>query len=237
MLRFFERTRLKVEVSAPSRDQGPISKAKARPPRLLNGEGRGHCHRGQRSAPRSHSTPRPGLPWFLFLPGGFPNKVREGKVPVIVQPRFHRVLVSRPRGAGARPLHDRAARLCPSRVPGSTPAGVPPSSNGLGLETLPLASLRSAPLRRAARAPGQPAAPPPSPKAALQVPRAGPLRQPVPPRGPAQTGSYSLSSPGSRGGRGGDWRALRKLGGHGLKAAVRPLGCAARRAGSRGARR
>lgn len=81
----------------------------------------------------------------LFLPGGSPNKVREGEVPVIVQPRFHRVLLLRPRGAGARPLHDRAGRLCAPRVPvppllGSLPRA---ASSGLSLETLPLASLRS----------------------------------------------------------------------------------------------
>lgn len=58
--------------------------------------------------------PRPGLPWLLLLPGAFPNKVREGKVPVIVQPRFDRVLVPlllRPRGAGAGPLHDQPGSL------------------------------------------------------------------------------------------------------------------------------
>lgn len=38
---FFDCTRLKVEVSAPSQVQGPTSKAKAQEPRLFNGEGRG----------------------------------------------------------------------------------------------------------------------------------------------------------------------------------------------------
>lgn len=46
--------------------------------------------------------------WLLFLPGGLSNKVREGKVPVIIQPRFHPVLVPlllRLHGAGARSFH------------------------------------------------------------------------------------------------------------------------------------
>lgn len=55
---FFDCTRLKVEVSAPSQVQGPTSKAKAQEPRLFNGEGRGQCHSGQRAAP--DHAPLPG---------------------------------------------------------------------------------------------------------------------------------------------------------------------------------
>lgn len=144
-------------------------------------------------SPGSRSAPRPGLPWVLLLPGGFPNKVREGKVPVIVQPRFHRVLLPRPRGAGARPLHDRAARLCASRVP------VPPL-----LGSLPRAAgsaWRPSPSPRSGRAgfgallgAGPACSPAPLLRSRLQVRRAGPVPQPAPRWGPAQPGSCSLSS-------------------------------------------
>lgn len=64
----------------------------------------------ERDKPQVTLHAPPGLPWLLFLPGAFPNKVREGKVPVIVQPRFNRVMVPlllRLHGTGASPLHDQ----------------------------------------------------------------------------------------------------------------------------------
>lgn len=168
-------------------------------------------------SPRSRSAPRPRLPRALLLPGGFPNKVREGKVPVIVQPRFHRVLLPRPRGAGARPLHDRAARLfasgcrfhpCwgPSLQQRAQPGDPPPASLWSG-------GLRAAP------APAQPAAPPglsgPAPGAAGGVGVAAhawlgsgpdPLLQPLESLIPRRSRRRQASSPearwpGSEGGR------------------------------------
>lgn len=183
-----------------------------------------------RQQPRSGSTPGPGQPWVFFLPGGFPNKVREGEVPVIVQPRFHRVVVPRPRGARALPLHAGAARLCASL--GLVPlAGVSPSSSGLGLETLPRASLGSGGLWRAARAPGQPAAPPRLFESGLQVPRAGPGPQPRLRGSRPDRLLRPLDSPIPRRPR----RQLASSPEAGLprpEGSTRPLGCAARREGS-----
>ncbi|XP_055443570.1 uncharacterized protein LOC129657434 isoform X3 [Bubalus kerabau] len=85
--------------------------------------------------------PPPGLPRLLFLPGAFPNKVREGKVPVIVQPRFDRVLVPlplRPRGAGAGPLHDqRGVSLWSAGAGFPLQLGSLPRRSRTRLETLP----------------------------------------------------------------------------------------------------
>ena len=109
--------------------------------------------------------PRPGLPWLLFLPGAFPNKVREGKVPVIVQPRFDRVLVPlllRPRGAGAGPLHDqRGVSLRSAGAGFPLQLGSLPPRSRTRLETLPLrpASVGLA-FGGAAQSPGQPPAAP-----------------------------------------------------------------------------
>lgn len=114
---------------------------------------------GDRDQPRSRSAPRPGLPGVLLLPAGFPNKVREGEVPVIVQPRFHRVLLPRPRGAGACPLHDSAARLCAPRVPVPPLLGSLPRAAGSAWRPSPSPRSGRAGFC-AARAPGQPAAPP-----------------------------------------------------------------------------
>lgn len=54
---------------------------------------RGKLNGEERSALGHASCPWSCPLWILFLPGGFSNKVREGKVPVIIQPRFHPVLV------------------------------------------------------------------------------------------------------------------------------------------------
>lgn len=158
--------------------------------------------RGERQAPRSLSAPRVGLPGVLFLPGGFPNKVREGKVPVIIQPRFHGILVPlqlRPPGAGAGPLHDpRLASL--QLVCAVFHPSWGPSLGGARLcpETLPL---RLAPVRlafgEAAPAPGQPLA---APRLSWSSPLPGVAggagaAAARPPWGPAESGSRSLSGP------------------------------------------
>lgn len=113
---------------------------------------------------------------------------------MIVQPRFHRVVVPRLRGAGARALHARAARLgqCLAAAR-STPAGVPPRSSGLGLETLARASLGSGRLRRAAPALGQAAAPPRLSRSGSRCGERGRNRSRAS-RGPAQTRSCGLTS-------------------------------------------
>lgn len=85
-----------------------------------------------------------------------------------------------------------AQRASSPRGAGSTPAGVPPSSSGLSLETLPLPRCGRAGfglLRRRPSLQPRPASPVP-----LQVRRAGLVSQPTPRWGPAQTRSCSLSS-------------------------------------------
>lgn len=141
--------------------------------------------------------PRPGLPWVLFLPGGFPNKVREGKVPVIVQPRFDRVLVPlllRPREAGAGPLHDqRGASLRLGWLVLVFHPSWGPSLGGAGLclETLLLCP---APVRpafgEAAQEPGQPSA---APRLSQSSPHSG------------VAGGAGCSSPAPSQGSGPDW--------------------------------
>lgn len=148
---------------------GPGTHFESRGPGAEAGE-----RRGEGAVPRGR-RPAPGPPRALLLPGAFPNEVREGEVPVVVQPRFHRVPLPRPRAAGARPLHGRAARRCASRGPAS------PRVRG------PVPEPRT-----------RPADPPPRPAQVRAAPAscsgAGPARSPAPP----------LRVPGSRcGGRGG----------------------------------
>lgn len=183
-----------------------------------------------RDQPRAGSAPRPGQPRVPSLPGGFPHKVREGEVPVIVQPRFHRVVVPRPRGAGARPLHARAARPCASRgpvppLPGSLPgaaASAPRPSPAPG-------RVRAAPGRCAGAGPARSPAPPLRVRAPGAAGGAGaqprlrrsgqgrlprPLESPVP-RQPRRRLASSPEAPWPR-----------------PEGSARPLGCAAHRAGS-----
>lgn len=150
--------------------------------------------------------PRPGLPRLLFLPGAFPNKVREGKVPVIVQPRFDRVLVPlplRPRGAGAGPLHDqRGVSLWSAGAGFPLQLGSLPRRSRTRLETLPPSPCFSrAGFRRSCSVAG-PASCRAPPLQVLTVSRCGGrgvgggggAAAPRLPRGVSETGSGSLSS-------------------------------------------
>lgn len=156
----------------------------------------------ERSALGHASCPWPYPLWILFLPGGFSNKVREGKVPVIIQPRFHPVLVPlllRLHGAGAGSFH---GVCCASQwLPGAgfPPGRVPLSEERDGARDPPLLPdfrlavlLRS--LRAAGKSPSTPCPAPPGPRGS-QV--AGALVGV--PRRPA----FCIC-------RGSDWRALRK---------------------------
>lgn len=67
---FFDCTRLKVEVSAPSQVQGSTSKAKAQEPRLFNGEGDNAIADREQPQITLHSqagsAAGPLLTWWLF---------------------------------------------------------------------------------------------------------------------------------------------------------------------------
>ena len=163
--------------------------------------------------------PPPGLPRLLFLPGAFPNKVREGKVPVIVQPRFDRVLVPlplRPRGAGAGPLHDqRGVSLWSAGAGFPLQLGSLPRRSRTRLETLPPSPCFSrAGFRRSCSVAG-PASCRAPPLQGLTVSRCGGRGVGVPqPRafpGVCLRLALEVSLVSRfRGGQGGDWRALRK---------------------------
>ena len=147
--------------------------------------------------------PRPGLPRLLFLPGAFPNKVREGKVPsdrpATLRPSPGPIAVAAARSRG-RPSPWSARRV--SMVSWcwfSTPAGVPPSEEqNSPRDPPPFALLQSGRLsaellsRRASLLP-RPASPGPH---RFQVRRAGGGGAAAPslPRGLSETGSGSLSS-------------------------------------------
>jgi hypothetical protein len=144
---------------------------------------------GERSASGHASCPWLCPLWLLFLPGGLSNKVREGKVPVIIQPRFHPVrvpLLLRPHGVGARSFH--GACRASLRLGG---AGFPPLSlRGAGQCSRPSpfafirpCSVSAKPQRRG-----------PAPELAQPRPSRSP-RFPGggrPPWGPAETGFLHL---------------------------------------------
>lgn len=134
---------------------------------------------------------------------------------MIVQPRFDRVLVPlllRPRGAGAAPLHDR--RGASLRLAG---AGFPPQLGSLPWRswTLPRDPPRSpcsspAGFRRSCSGTGPPSCRAP-PLPVLNAPRRGGVQQPRAFPGVWLRLALAVSPvPRFRGGRGGDWRALRK---------------------------
>lgn len=148
----FHRTRPEVEVSAPSPVRGPTSRAEAQAPRLGSGAGRGQCHGGA-DPPRVRRGPSSYL---------VPFRTKYEKVKSQWS-SSHASTESRSRGrAQPGPARSMAAPRAGAPRGGRRPpgCGVPSPSRGLGLQTLPLAPLRSGPLRRAAPAPGQRAAPP-----------------------------------------------------------------------------
>ena len=169
---------------------------------------------GKREKPQVTLHAPAGSSWLLFLPGAFPNKVRGGKVPVIVQPRFDRVLVPlllRPRAAGAGPLHDKPSS------PRSAGAGFPlqlgssPRRSRTRLETLPLRPA-SVGFRRSCSGAGPAScrAPPLPVLIASRCGGRGGAAAPRLPRGLSEAGSGSLSRLQIPRRPGGDWRALRK---------------------------
>lgn len=169
---------------------------------MFNVEPRGKFNGEERSALGHAPCPWPCPLWLLFLPGGFPNKVREGKVPVVIQPRFHPVLVPlllRPRGAGAGSFHVvcRASRWLPGA--GFPPGRVPLSEERDCARDPPLLPcFRRAVLLQSRRDAGQPPSPP--------------CPAPPGPRG-SQVASALLGVPRRPAFcicRGTDWRALRK---------------------------
>lgn len=159
---------------------------------------------------------RPGLPWVLFLPGGFSNKVREGKVPVIVQPCFDRVLIplllllllgllllSLPPEAGAGPLH--GWHRAPRRLSGTAfppQLGSLPRKNRIRPRDPPPSSSSSRAGFWQSGWSARPASCPALPRAVLRAPRCGGRGQAqlqLPSLGSASVRlSQALESPGSK---------------------------------------
>lgn len=130
------------------------------------------------------------------LPRSFPNKVRAGKVAVIVQPRFHRFLLRRG-GAGA--LHAprrRAASSCRRRGSRRLFPPPPPAADALGPPGAPCSHpLPSPPSQVCGRQEAQCPATVPAPR--RRHLSTSPARPPVPRR---TTGSTSAAAPQRPGG-------------------------------------
>lgn len=116
---------------------------------IFFGDGRGKWKSdlllGRKDLPLSAAAP--------VLPCRFPNKVRVGKVSVIVQPRFHCFLLQR---GGATALHAlrRRYRLLPPRSLLSPPPGPPPPPPAGALGPVVVARRNRLPPPASAQLPG-----------------------------------------------------------------------------------